>query len=207
MRAPFRLSLLALPFRRNRPLGNSIARICDSQKKNVDSAGGLRDRLIRKLCRPRSGPLRRSADQGRAAATGDDPVIDCVDAILRERNWDSRMRFQRTAEGGGPIGSRQTPVFQRAMGPSLTSNLSRAPLRQANKRPRLHSLAPQSAGPLRAVIDKPMMNHLPRAEAAGMAGSSTKPSIFFSYAHEDEPETATWPEQSCGTAPRNEPPR
>src|SRR5271166_5700946 len=45
--------------------------------------------------------------------------------------------------------------------------------------------------PLRAVINKPMMNHLPRAEAAGMTGSSTKPSIFISYAHEDEPETAT----------------
>jgi tetratricopeptide (TPR) repeat protein len=36
---------------------------------------------------------------------------------------------------------------------------------------------------------KPMMGHLPRAEAAGMAGSSTKPSIFISYAHEDEPES------------------
>jgi hypothetical protein len=33
------------------------------------------------------------------------------------------------------------------------------------------------------------MDHLPRAEAAGMAGSSTKPSIFISYAHEGEPET------------------
>ncbi len=74
-------------------------------------------------------------------------VIDCLEAIMRERNLNSRTTpqgvFRRPSNSGllgrrrgrCAIGRRWTPVSRRATGASLTSNSPRAPLRQANNDP------------------------------------------------------------------------